>query len=286
MCLTSTAEISGARRGTLIGRLTLRLPRLPEALAGLRVLHVSDPHARRTRRRYEKLLAELAQLDEPVDLLALTGDYMCRVGDEPIAYDLLKRIVVAVRARLGAVGVFGNHDSPAMRQRVDHLPVHWLTPDQPWIGGEHASDPRATDLCAIGVECGYCNYSSDLLASLLGQPLDGRSRFRIMLSHLPHHLPGAADAGIDLVLSGHTHGGQCRLPGGVLVHGGYGDWPLRLSTGVLRLRNTLAVINRGLGETKMDGLRLFCPPHALLMTLEPNPDPPTPAEAIERVVKW
>lgn len=292
--LTSTPAQLAPAAGSLIHRLSLRPPALPNSLAGLTILHLSDLHVRRPRKRYEKLLAELAALPDPPDLLALTGDYMCRIGDEPIAYEMLKRILHTVQPRIGAFGVFGNHDSPAMRRRVDHLPVHWLGADQPWCGGggdEPHADKRANDLCLIGVDCGFCNYDADLLQSLLGRSVDPQHpRFSIALSHLPHYLPGIADAGIDLLLAGHTHGGQCRLPGGVVLHGGYGDWPLRLCTGVLRMRNTLAVINRGLGEAKMDGLRLFCPPHALLITLEApqamSHTAPPPTADIATLIRW
>src|SRR5690606_29123839 len=112
----------------------------------------------------------------------------------------------------------------------------------------------------------------DLLATLLNEAHDpgtlpGEHRLRILLSHMPTWLIPAAETGLDLVFSGHTHGAQVRLPGRRTLYNSCRDWPLHHPTGVVQQSHTLAVISRGLGESNWQGLRFFCKPHAPLVTL-------------------
>ena len=105
-----------------------------------------------------------------------------------------------------------------------------------------------------------------------------------MLSHFPHYLPVAADLGIDILISGHTHGGQCRLPGGLaLVNSS--DLPLRLTSGILRHRNTVAVVSRGLREARLP-LRLFCPPHLPIYTLRRGTPPGRYTNLVQIIERW
>jgi hypothetical protein len=78
-------------------------------------------------------------------------------------------------------------------------------------------------------------------------------------------LPIAADMGFDLVLSGHTHGGQVRLPPRWSLYNS-SDLPLHLTSGVLRHRDALCAVSRGLGETTLP-IRLFSPAHLPVYTL-------------------
>jgi hypothetical protein len=92
---------------------------------------------------------------------------------------------------------------------------------------------------------------------------------RLMLAHYPGYLPTAADLGVDLVFSGHTHGGQCRIPPNRALHNS-SDLPMHLTSGILRHQRTLCVVSRGLGESLLP-LRLFCPPHIPVYTIRRGP---------------
>ena len=101
------------------------------------------------------------------------------------------------------------------------------------------------------------------LSALLAQAGD---RFSLVLSHRPELLPAYADAGADLVLSGHAHGGQVRLPGiGGLFAPGQGILP-RLTSGVYARGETRLVVSRGLGNSSFP-LRVFNPPEIVTVTL-------------------
>lgn len=101
------------------------------------------------------------------------------------------------------------------------------------------------------------------LSALLAQAGD---RFSLVLSHRPELLPAYAEAGADLVLSGHAHGGQVRLPGiGGLFAPGQGILP-RLTSGVHARGETRLVVSRGLGNSTFP-LRVFNPPEIVTVTL-------------------
>ncbi len=250
---------------------TLQLPGLPQALESLRAVHLTDLHIHRPRRRHD-LLAELLGAME-VDLVLMTGDYMSTPGDEPAAEAVMRRLCTALKPRHGIFGVYGNHDTPDLRHRLADLPVRWL----------HNQTHRLTDLPVeiTGMET-LRHVHPDSLAMLhhqrqtkadhpQGDARDAsQSRpLKLMLCHHPTYLPAAADLGMDVMLSGHTHGGQCRLPGKRALLNST-DLPMHLTSGVLRHRDTLGLVSRGLGEVHLP-LRLFCPPHVPVYTFEHGP---------------
>ncbi len=271
----------------LIHRVELTLPDLPSQLEGIRVVHISDLHVRRLRARHRRVVAGLGLIE--VDLAVLTGDYIDAPGDEGIGLAVLTQICQAINPRIATFGVFGNHDTPKLRQQARNLPIHWLQDSghKPagWpleiigfdAGRYHQPDAVATleHLANIGI-----NHAADP-STTTNQP---DRTIRVLLSHYPTCLPTAADMGIDLMFAGHTHGGQLRLPGSRSLHNST-DLPDTLTSGVLRHRQTLCVISRGLGESILP-LRTFCPPHIPLYTLRRGPMLGQPTDHIENVLPW
>ena len=246
-----------------IDPITLAIPNLPEALRGLKVLHITDLHIRRHRAVYEQLIATITRIDH--DILALTGDVMDDEGHEPVAFETATRLVNAARPRIGAFGVHGNHDTHDLRRRLEHLSVRWLH-NRAFV---HPSLP----LSILGVECDVPERNAprgDLLAALLSEQRERPNfrGFRLLLAHIPNWLPAASDGSVDLMLSGHTHAGQVRLPGLDPLYNATPGWPHALSGGIYRGGPTTAVISRGVGESYMDGLRLFCTRQVPLIMLE------------------
>lgn len=245
-----------ARR--LISPTTVGLAHPPPAVVGLKLLMISDLHARRPRRRHEQLIQAVSAVD--CDALLLVGDFMHRTAPGPLARQLLARLVEAAAPRRGAFGCFGNHDLDDFRRSVADLPVRWLNHDAAALAG--------VPLIIAGVDMVRRSSRVDLTAALLAAEQQRRSDddLVVLISHAPDVAVSAADAAVPLVFSGHLHGGQLRLPGGIAIRN-FNPWPTSKSAGVMRLGPTTVVLGRGLGESGPQPSRLFCPPHAPLVTL-------------------
>lgn len=256
---------------------------LPEPLEGLRLAHLSDLHVRRPTRFHERLIDDLGAAR--LDLVLLSGDTMHEPGHEPAAAEVLTRLTARAKPRLGLFGAMGNHDGPALRPLVEHLDITWLYDQRQRVGD--------LPLEIIGLEYDRQDRRGDLLKALLdGRPPRADERigpaetpFRILLAHTPDWLHGAAAAGIDLLLAGHTHGGQVRLPGGRLIVNRL-DWPLAWSSGILQLHRTRAVVTRGAGDSgPIENLRLFCPRQVPVLELHRG-TPPDPTSHVRVLHRW
>ena len=245
-------------------------PAVPEALDVVTVLHLSDLHITRNRfggRLDEALLGVLEST--PVDLIALTGDYMSRPGDEPMAMEALWQMARAWRARLGAFGVFGNHDTAKFRRVAQERlkAVRWL---------EGGAGVGGSPLRILG-----SSDPEDLLGASLAE--DGTSPFTVTLVHQPSAVYAASSLGLPLVLAGHTHGGQVRLSKKKLLHTA-GDLPGDRASGILRLGSTLCCVSRGLGEMLLP-VRINCPRQAPLYTLRRG-ELSGGGQGLQRVLAW
>ncbi len=278
-------------------RRSVPLPGLPPALTGLRILHLSDFHITRTDWRRLKAILSFAAVD--TDLIAMTGDFVD--ADDDAEARLAAEVIGRFRAPLGKFAVLGNHDRFRLgRHRAlsvfrtvrfsltgveDRDPDLISTEGLPHIGRLlAASDTRllvneacpltfnGTRFWIIGVDDNHLGFD-DLERALAGVPAD---EFRVLLAHSPTVLPAAERAGIPLVLAGHTHGGQIRLPivGAVAVGA---RRPAGDAGGLLPTRTGYIHISPGLGSSRSLPFRLGCPPEATLLELVPaqaRPGPP------------
>jgi len=265
----------------------LAITRLPHALDRFRIAHLSDLHLTKRNKRLDRLINQLAKLR--LDLGVLTGDYMLRnrptADSQALPY--LRDLTAAVKPRLGWYGVFGNHDKPDLIEQLEQLPVNWLNDEAV------ALSEKPVEI--VGLSCNHQRVDPDPLiaaaavAKLPTKTNDRDARLRLFISHRPDFLPLVSDMGGDLMLAGHTHGGQVRLPFNLPLYNS-SDLPLHLSSGVLRHRDTLGVISRGLGMTGFLGSRLrfrmLCPPHAPILTLRRNPAPGQHTDDIANVSRW
>jgi predicted MPP superfamily phosphohydrolase len=232
------------------------LRRLPAAHNRLRIVQLSDiHHGLFTPIEDVERAVSLANLLRP-DLVALTGDY---VTLSPTYIWPVARALGKLRARLGVFAVLGNHDfhvdpeeiTRALRaQRVRVL-----------RNAHFAVRTRAATLWMLGVDDLWWG-SNDLPAALATVPQRG---VKVLLCHNPLGVHEAAEHGIDLVLSGHTHGGQVRLP---VVGSVYGrsKLGLRFVEGWNRLNGTQIYVSRGIGKVLLP-MRLGCPPEISVLRL-------------------
>lgn len=265
---------SAARRAVQRGRPTpecaervpLALPELPDALVGRSVLHLSDLHVRRFRPGLRRLIEQLSR--ERPDLVFLTGDYMTRPGDEIVALRVMGELVEALSPRIeGAIfGVFGNHDYPLFRE----VAPKWI-PGVKWmVDGANVID-ELPGVTVVGVST-----PGDLLEAMraaqvlecergCGSEGPNAEPYRIVLGHEPSILATCAEFSIEWSLAGHTHGGQMRIGPKIALHTSC-DLPPRLGSGILRLRDSICTVSRGLGESYLD-VRAFCAPQMPMYVL-------------------
>lgn len=250
------------RRDLHLTEIDLTLPRLPAALDGLRLLHLTDLHVEWAADVAHRAL-DAAEALAP-DLVAVTGDFIVRRAT-PELERVLDRLA-GLGAPLGVWCIRGNHDiwhdpeaaTEALRRRglplLDNRAV--------------AIDGGGAFVRLVGVEHPWNRVESwDRLLYRNGDSLC------IALSHTPDHFPRLARAGVDLVLAGHTHGGQWRLPGvgSVIVPSRHGR---RFDAGLFAHRGAHMWVSRGLGCVGLP-VRLNCPPEITLITLR------APAGALE-----
>ena len=232
----------------MTSEITLAASRLPEGFSGFRIAQVSDLHNAKFGEGNRRLLDALEQA-EP-DIIVLTGDLVDSRNTKP-------EISLAFAAEAVKIApcyfVTGNHEA-----RVDHLGF----PDQlrslgvTVLRNEAMTLERNGDtITLMGVDdpthevdymTGDCR---PVLTAALEALTEETRGYTILLSHRPEWFELYRDFGIDLVFSGHAHGGQFRLPfvGGVIAPN-QGFFP-RYDAGVFTEGNTTMVVSRGLGPS-------------------------------------
>jgi len=252
-----------------IRHIEVHLSHLPSQLEGLRVAHLSDFHCRRQRsiqRRMRRAVRETRH-HQP-DLVLITGDLAH--GSENMEY--VGPLVTDLDAQYGVYAVLGNHDWDCTLS--DYL---YGTPE-PAVSWERWQQSLAQTNIRI-LENTHCTLSINdqvVVVAGVGDPSCGRdglpatiegtesADLRILLSHSPDviDLPQAGWA--DLILAGHTHGGQCRLPGLGSIWAPV--WRFRKrAAGLIRFDDTWCHVSRGVGAGVE--ARFLCPPEVVIMTL-------------------
>lgn len=231
------------------------LRRLPAALEGLKIVHLTDiHHSLFTPVEEVERVVHLANRLEP-DVVALTGDY---VTLSPAYIAPVARALGRLRARKGIFAVLGNHDFQVDAGEVTRA----LRAERIRVLRNSRYPIRAggRTLWFLGVDDLWWE-SDDLPAALRSVPARDP---KVLLCHNPRGIWQASEHGIDLVLSGHTHGGQVRLPGlGSLYRSKLGE---RFLEGWNRLNDTQIYISRGIGKVVVP-LRLGCPPEIACLRL-------------------
>ncbi len=244
------------RREPEITETEIRLKRLDRAHDGLRVVHLTDiHHSLWTRLRVVRRTVHLANALEP-DVVALTGDY---VSFSPACVWPVARALGKLHARLGVFAVLGNHDfrvgADEMARALRAQGIHVLR------NSHFALRAGGAALWMVGIDDLWWS-ADDLERALHHVP---GSDSKILLCHNPLGIHLAARKGIDLVLSGHTHGGQVRLPVVGSVHG-RSKLGERFVDGWNRLDGTQIYVGRGIGVSVVP-FRVGCPPEIACLRL-------------------
>jgi hypothetical protein len=235
---------------------TLCFPGLPAAWDGLTLLHLTDLHLCGVP-DLAFFRALLDRCKDPVpDIVCITGDIADGYKHQRWIVPVLGRL----RWNLAAFAILGNHDywydPPFIRRRLKRLGIRYLGNSWEQI------NVRGEPMIVIGDESPWQNPPPDLSNCPAGP-------FRLCLSHTPDNIARARRNSIDLMLAGHVHGGQVRLPvfGSILVPSKYGR---RYDCGTFDEKPTLLHVGRGIsGE---HALRFLCRPEVTRIVLRRRND--------------
>ena len=259
----------------------IAVPQLSKAHEGLTIAHISDLHMTgRIDCDFFRLVAEEVNALKP-DIIVLTGDIIENEACWPWLADSLGRM----QARFGKYFILGNHDlfvdSTQTRGKLTELgwidigsrsqlvvlhgtPVLMAGNELPW--GSPAAD-LSIDETAESAESEKANGTPGQLQDAEQSEDADQSEngpLRILLAHSPDQFPWSCKRNVDLILAGHTHGGQICLPllGPVACPSIYGT---RYAQGVFKQGNTVMHVTRGIsGEMPF---RWNCPPELALLEL-------------------
>lgn len=230
--------------GIVVRQLNVPVNNLPKAASGFRIAHLSDLHLRRWGKSEDELQQTLLNLD--CDMLLITGDF----GHIPAAYErtaeLVRRLLTPVKPPLGIYGVLGNHDE--LRLADQDLPLTMLRDEVRLIhvGG--------FEFYLVGVE--QTDAKRGTIAGAVDElPTDAPV---VIMAHYPSTVFELASGAGAIMLSGHTHGGQIRIPGlGCL-------WtndrvPRAMARGLHATQGNWLHVSPGTGTSGPLPVRVFCP---------------------------
>ena len=243
------------------------------------ILHLSDTHFSGKKSYKDKFFERLSKEVEP-DLIFITGDIIdCNEGIDQAAIAL-----GSLRARVGKFAVLGNHDYYdyhffdnfnyhiwGVRESIRHNDV------KRFAGALEASgvlvlrdqnrkiDLNGTSVSIIGTDDPVTRRVN------FEKALNGVSddSFNILLTHVVDCIVKMPRVSMDLVFSGHTHGGQIRFPffGGMMF--GF-EMPRKYLEGIHPWNNAILCVSRGIGASRTATLRFCCRPEAILIEVYPE----------------
>lgn len=246
-----------------VRRTRIHVRRLPDVFNGLRIVLLTDLHVGATTTlRLIRRAASLA-MHERADLIALTGDF---TTDSAQGFDDVFEALSSLSAPLGVYAVPGNHDHTvgigkwlraAARQRnITDLTNAYVMHER--LGAR---------MCVAGID----DYREGIPVLRL-PPLQERD-FTVLLAHAPEQAERSRrlDDGIDLILSGHTHGGQVRLPwvGATINPSAFPDL---YEEGLRRRPWTQVYTSRGIGTVGLP-VRFMARPEVAVLELSNTPRP-------------
>jgi len=235
-------------------KIIIALKHLPKNLNGFRIVHLSDiHHSPFTSLEHITRAVEIANSLKP-DMFVLTGDFVSHESDyiAPMA-----KVMGTLKSEFGTFACLGNHD-------------HWTDADLVTnsLRGENITvlinegfrfAARGASFWLCGVD-DYMVGRTDLRSALRGSFPD---EMKILLAHNPKILYRAARASVDLMLSGHTHGGQVKIRNEekrILPR-------RKFASGLYRRKDTQVYITRGIGTVVLP-VRFGCPPEVSLIELK------------------
>ena len=252
-----------ARHELSVEEHTIRLARLPDAFRGMRIVQISDFHYEGFTEGFflREMVRRVNRLGP--DMVLLTGDFITKF---PGLHQLPRRQMPGCAAILSELrcplryASLGNHDEGIGKEWViAPLEEHGI----PVLVNRAIPlerDGQRLWLAGVG---SVCEMDADPAKAIPKACVDGNEAV-ILMAHEPDLLRDYARYNVDLVLSGHTHGGQVRLP--LLPPFALPAWGKLYVEGLFHSGRTQLYVNRGIGTVGLP-FRLWCPPEITVFTL-------------------
>lgn len=239
-----------------VDRKEVFLPRLPQELDGFTITHLSDLHLKghMTEEYYRKVIDQANDLQS--QMIVIAGDIFDREKCFPWA-----RTLAQLSADCGVYFVLGNHELRTLA--VDQCRKVLVDEGFIDLGGRHMSLMiRDYPFVLAGNELPWLEPAADMNTLDLSQ--FEQTPFKLLVAHTPDQFPWAIERDFDLMLAGHNHGGQIRVPGlGAIVSPSY--YGTRYAGGMFYSSPTLMHVSRGVSGT--NPLRWNCPPEITQIVL-------------------
>ena len=242
---------------------TVASEELPQAFAGSRIVQVSDLHNATFGRNQSSLIKKVKSADP--DAIFLTGDLI-----DSNRYDLAASLVLvdALVEMSEVYYVTGNHEVASNQveeiiRALQERGVTVLTDDSvEWEKGGESIQIAGIDDPLMEPDVHEEEATRQSLANA-----QLTEDFTLLLAHRPEYLPIYAESNVDVVFSGHAHGGQIRIPGiGGLIAPGQGWFP-KVTEGIFEVDRSQMIVSRGLGNSTFP-VRIFNLPEIVVVTLE------------------
>ena len=255
LCALGAALVLDSARNVQLTQYTVASAGLPESFAGFKIVQLSDFHGA----EFVDDIVTLVKAEKP-DIIALTGDFITDGGDLPAVRELAQRLTDICDVYF----VSGNHE---------HQSGEWEILEEALVeagvtvlnNGKSVIERNGDTITLLGLADKKANRHYDLLLhSLMAGQEDS---FNILLSHRPELFETYVHEGLDLVFTGHAHGGQIVIPffrqGIFAPHQGF--FP-KYTEGMHEKDGTVMIVSRGLGNSSFP-FRIFNRPELIEVTL-------------------
>lgn len=234
--------------------ITIESDQIPAQFDGKKIIFLTDIHAGPdfSQERIDSLVNQVNNMNP--DLILLGGDYVD--GDSEYIKPTFKSLS-KLKAPLGVFAVLGNKDP--QYETLEVIPQYGLT----YIGNKGTWIEEDGSRIRLG---GVGDYNNGAQLPGYTTSVVSPQDFVILLTHNPDYFPQADKSKVDLVLSGHTHGGQVTLFGfwAPTTHSNYGN---KYRTGVIKENNSTLIVSNGVGTTILP-VRFFARPQIIVVNLK------------------
>lgn len=252
----------------VVNKYTIRSENLPSAFDGFTIVQITDLHCARFGEKQKDLLARIDRIAP--DIVVLTGDI---IDEKLLDFAPVEELVTGLAAKYPVYSIWGNHDRWLSRRDFKKLQEIYKSAGVTILNDESIEFSHNNAAIFLhGADDPPVWNRGDLAYvqehGIAVSPTE--DRFNLLLMHRANLFPALSDLGFDLVLSGHLHGGQIRIPYVAGLISPTREWFPKYSAGRFEENGTVMIVGRGLGNA-ISIPRIFNPPelvHIVLKTSE------------------